>query len=335
MCDYQDTQGAQPREARGVPLVPGACRGYLGGMARHLTFSGPAARLQYALLMGLFCLAVTRGLYGRFARGLGRVFPSGTAVWLHEDDAPPYRIALDDGYWTRFALWRAPYEPEVAAVLRAATGATPLFCDLGANNGYWTTRAAPLFDRVIAVEASAATFAGLQGNAGHLANVTLHRAAIHAGTGETLTFVNTHLSHASARLAGDTPAGARDSTETVTTLAIDDLVPAGTPALIKLDVEGAEIAAIDGADRALADGAVLIYEDHGNDPACTVSAHLLKLPEIRLYSCENRLESMPNIARIRAFKRDPYKGYNFIAAKLGSPLMDAIAARFANSPRSG
>ena len=318
-----------------MPLVPVRRRGYLGGMTRHLSFSSPAARVQYHLLMGLFRIAVTRGLYGRFARGLGRLFPSGTAVWLHEDGAPPYRIALDDGYWTRFALWRAPYEPEVAALLRAGWGAAPLFCDLGANKGYWTTRAAPLFEQVIAVEASAATFDALEGNAGHLANVTLHRAAIHARTGETLGFVNTHLSHASARLAGGAPAGAEDSTETVTTLAIDDLVPPGTQALIKLDIEGAEIAAIRGAARALADGAVLIYEDHGNDSACTVSAHLLEMPGIRLYSCENGLASMPDVAAIRALKRDPYKGYNFVAARADSSLLAAIAAHFANPQRSG
>jgi len=318
-----------------VALAPGTCRGYLGEMTRHLTFSGPAARLQYHLLMTLFRVAVTRGLYGRFARGLGRLFPSGTAVWLHEDGAPAYRIALDDGYWTRFVLWRAPFEPEVAALLRAASGTPPLFCDLGANKGYWTTRAAPLFEQVIAVEASAATFADLHDNARHLANVTLHRAAIHDRTGAVLTFVNTHLSHASARLAGDAPARAQDSTETVTTLAIDDLVPPGTQALIKLDVEGAEIAAIEGAVRALADGAVLIYEDHGNDPACTVSAHLLEMPGIQVYSCENGLTPMPDLAAIRTRKRDPWKGYNFVAARAGSPLLATIAARFANPPRSG
>jgi len=304
-------------------------------MAHHLTFSGPAARLQYTLLMGLFRLAVTRGLYGRFARGLARLFPAGNAVWLHEDGAPPFRIALDDGYWTRFALYRAPYEPEVRAVLRAAAGAAPLFCDLGANKGYWTTRAAPLFAHVIAVEASAKTFAALQDNAGHLAGVTLLRAAVHARSGETMTFVNTHLSHASARLEDGDPAKAGDHTETVETRAIDDLVPAGTPALVKLDVEGAEPAAIDGAARALTDGAVLIYEDHGGDPACTVSAHLLAKPGLRLYSCGSGLCPMPGIAAIRALKTDPYKGYNFLAARADSALLATIAARFANPPRAG
>ncbi len=301
----------------------------------RLTFSSPSARLQYHLLMGLFRLAVTRALYGRFARGLARLFPADNAVWLHEGDAPPFRIALGDGYWTRFALYRGPYEPEVAAILRAAAGATPLFCDLGANKGWWTTRAAPRFDRVIAVEASAATFAALQQNAGHLPNVTLHRAAIHARAGEVLSFVNTHLSHASARLMGDNPARAGDRTETVPTLAIDDLVPEGVAALIKLDVEGAEIAAIEGAARALAQGGVLIYEDHGSDPACAVSVHLLRDRDMKLFSVEDGLIPMPDAAAIAARKTDPFKGYNFVAAHADSPLLAILRTRFANPADSG
>ena len=305
-------------------------------MSDHrLTFSGRAARLQYVLLMGLFRLAVTRGLYGRFARGLGRVFGPEGAVFLHEGGAPPYRIALNDGYWTRFALYRAPYEPEVARVLSAASGGTSLFCDLGANKGYWTTRAAPLFEHVIAVEASADTFAELYRNAGELYNVTLHHAAIHARSGEEMRFVNTHLSHASARLQSDQPVGGQDRVETVETLAIDDLVPEGVTALIKLDVEGAEIAAIEGAARALTDGAVLIFEDHGNDPACAVSAHLLANPDMRLFSIETGLVPMPDIATIRALKTDAYKGYNFLAARAGSKLLARIAQGFANPTRSG
>jgi FkbM family methyltransferase len=280
----------------------------------RLTFSSSAARLQYILLMGFFRLAVTRGLYGRFARGLGRLFDPENAVILQDGEAAPYRILLNDGYWTRFALYLAPYEPEVDSVLRAAAGVTPLFCDLGANMGYWTTRAAPLFEQVIAVEASARTFERLQGNAAALPGVTLHRAAIHARSGQVLTFVNTHLSHASARLMGDMPAGAQDRTETVTTLAIDDLVPPG-------------------AGRALSEGSVLIYEDHGNDPDCTVSAHLLAQPGFSLYSSQNCLIAMPDIATIRALKSDPFKGYNFVAARADSPLLAAIMQGFAKSAK--
>ncbi len=298
-------------------------------MNREISFSSHAARLQYLLLMGLFRLAVTRGLYGCFARGLGRIFSPENAALLRVNGGKPFRISLNDGYWTRFALYRFPYEPEVAAALDAARGHTPLFCDLGANKGYWTTQGAGIFERVIAVEASANTYAALDQNAGALANVTLHRAAIHARSGKTLTFLNTHLSHASARLLGADDAGHSDQTETVTTLAIDDLVPAGTAALIKLDVEGAEVAAIDGAARALSDGGVLIYEDHGNDPACTPSAHLLGLDDMRVFAIDSGVAPMLSIKAIRTLKTDPYKGYNFLAARADSPLLARMIEGFA------
>lgn len=296
---------------------------------REISFSSPVAHLQYLLLMGLFRLAVTRALYGRFARGLGRVFNPANAALLRINGGPAFRISLNDGYWTRFALYHFPYEPEVAAALVAARDHTQLFCDLGANKGYWTTQSAAMFEQVIAVEASAQTFEALAQNADALSNVTLHRAAIHVQSGETLTFLNAHLSHASARLLGAEDAGQGDQTETVTTLAIDDLVPAGTAALIKLDVEGAEVAAITGAARALRDGSVLIYEDHGNDPACIPSAHLLGLGDMRLFAVEAGIVAMPDVDAIRALKTDPFKGYNFLAARADSPLLAAMIEGFA------
>lgn len=295
--------------------------------SRELTFSSPSARLQYALLMALFRLAVTRGLYGRFARGLGRLFSAENHVLLSIGGAPPFRVSLNDGYWTRFALWNRHYEPEIARILEAAAGAAELFCDCGANKGYWTVRAAPLFRRVIAAEAAAGTFAALEASAGHLPNVTLHRVAIHSSSGARLTFVNVANSHASARLLGGARPGRDDTTEPVETRRIDDLVPEGRPALIKLDVEGAEIDALEGAARALRDGAVVIYEDHGGDSSCAPSRHLLADPEMRLFSCDDALLEVTSIDQIAALKTDPFKGYNFVAAHKASPLLAAILAR--------
>lgn len=286
--------------------------------------------MQFNLLMVLYRLAFTRFFYGHYARNLARLFPKSNAVWLHLDDGPGFRISLDDAYWTRFALYRFPYEPEVDLILRASIGQTSLFCDLGANKGYWTTRAAPLFQSIIAVEASAQTFDTLRKNTEALTNVRLHHAAINDESGETLTFVNTHLSHASARLLKDSKAGELDQTETVSTLKVDDLVPVGMPALIKMDVEGAEVNAIEGARRTISEGSVLIYEDHGADHDCAPSAHLLTLPEINLYSIENGVKRMITLDQIRKTKTDSYKGYNFLAAQSNSPLLARLTEHFAN-----
>ncbi|UXX81855.1 FkbM family methyltransferase [Roseovarius pelagicus] len=294
---------------------------------RNLRYSDPLARLQFTLLMVLFRLVKLMGWragYGVFARGLGRLFGARRAVWLTVPGGAPYKIYLNDGYWTRFGLFHTHYEPEVAVIMHAARGHTPLFCDLGANGGYWTVRAAGHFDAVIAVEASAQTFDRLKENAGKLPGVTLHHAAIDDRSGRTLTFLNTHNSHASARLLRDDKPSAADRTESVKTLTIDDLVPPGTPALIKLDVEGAEIAALTGAARAIADGAVLIYEDHGGDISCAPSANLLSNPDMRLFALEDGFTEVKDLDQIRAIKSDRYKGYNFVAAHHASSLLAAL-----------
>ena len=298
---------------------------------RTIRYSGPSARVQYVVLMALFRLAVTRGLFGRFARGLGRVFPAENAVFIRQGQEPPFKIYLNDGYWTRFALYHTEYEPEVARVLQLAAGHTDVFCDLGANKGYWSVRAAPHFPQIHAVEASAETFAALSENTEALPNVTRHQRAIHSETGQKLQFLNVPLSHASARIAD----AAEGADETVETLAIDDLLPAGTAALIKLDVEGAEIAAFEGAARALQDGSVFIYEDHGNDPDCLPSAHLLQNGENSVYSIAKSPEHLRSVDEIRAVKTDPYKGYNFLVARGDSALLQAILEGFANGGAEG
>ncbi|MEO3417122.1 FkbM family methyltransferase [Roseovarius sp. CAU 1744] len=302
-------------------------------MSRNVTigFSGPAARVQYWLLMALFRVAVTRGLFGRFARGLGRLFPAANAVFVRHDREPPFKIYLNDGYWTRFALFHTAYEPEVERVLHLAAGHTNVFCDLGANKGYWSVRAAPHFARIHAVEASTETFATLVENTRDLPNVTRHKRAIHSETGKKLQFLNVPLSHASARLADAT----EGADETVETIAIDDLIPPGTAALIKLDVEGAEIAAFDGGKRALQDGSVFIYEDHGNDPDCLPSAHLLGNVKNCIYFVANKPENLSSIDAIRAVKTDRYKGYNFLVARQDSALLKAILEGFANRHAEG
>jgi FkbM family methyltransferase len=296
---------------------------------RHLSFTSPAARLHYLILMGLFRLAFTRGLYGRFARGLARLFSPENAVFLHSGDAPPFKIYLHDGYWTRFALYHTDYEPEVGRVMQAAQPHCDLFCDLGANKGYWTVRASARFNHVIAVEASAETYAQLTENAGDLPNVTLHQAAIYSRAGQEMTFINIHNSHASARLSQNGAAAPDDHTETVLTTTIDDLIQPGTAALIKLDVEGAEVAALKGAGRALRDGSVLLFEDHGADTDCPPSAYLLSQPGLRIYSLEAQPRNLTTLEAVRQIKSDPFKGYNFMAAHEDSPLLQAILIDFA------
>ena len=98
---------------------------------------------------------------------------------------------------------------------------------------------------------------------------------------------------------------------------------------LSLDVEGAEIAAITGAKRALQDGGVLIYEDHGSDLTSEVTAHLMELPGIRVYSIEKQPQLVENLDHLTKIKTDRYKGYNFLAGQKGSALLGAIVQNLA------
>jgi hypothetical protein len=76
---------------------------------------------------------------------------------------------------------------------------------------------------------------------------------------------------------------------------------------------------------------VLIYEDHGNDPACTVSARLLQDPDMRLFSIDTGMVPMPDVAAIAARKTDLCTGYNFLAAQAASPLLAALRRCFSEN----
>ncbi|MEO0370284.1 MAG: FkbM family methyltransferase [Pseudomonadota bacterium] len=291
---------------------------------RIIGFEGRGARIQYRVLMLLYALVFNRWLYGIFCRWLARFFDAGNKVVLDVGGGRGFRVYLNDGYWTRFILYHRDYEPEVRRVLDAAQGHAGLFCDLGANSGLWSVYGSALFDRVIAVEASIATFARLVENAEPLDNIEARHAAIFEKAGKVLRFVNVHNSHASAHLDLEIPIGAQDSTEDVITTRVDDIVPAGVAAIMKLDVEGAEITAITGAQRALADGGVLVYEDHGSDLKSEVSRHLMSLPDMRVYSIENEANLVRDADHLSQIKTDSYKGYNFLAGRADAPLLAAI-----------
>lgn len=278
--------------------------------------------------MRLFHLAVTRSLYGVFTRWLASRFPSGTSVALELPTGLAFRISLDDAYWTRFALYHNPYEPEIARVLDACAGHAPLFCDVGANKGYWSVYAAPIFDQVVAIEASSATFRILTENTRDVPNVTRRWAAAFRESNRELSFHNVDGSHVSGHISKNKDENARG--ETVESVALDDLLPPKKLAVIKLDVEGAERDAIHGARRAISEGALLIYEDHGADFSCSASAALFELGDISVYSIENTPHCLNSVDDVRRIKTDKYKGYNFLAARGDAHLLKLVIRSFAN-----
>jgi FkbM family methyltransferase len=239
-----------------------------------------------------------------------------------------YAFDLLDGYWNRLAVREFTYEPEVARVLMALRASNWLFVDCGANFGYWSIVASsPAMGSkpTVAVEASSASYTNLVHNADLNGGrfVTLRRAIAERG-GQLVAFslpsMDTLAGHSARHVVLDVPDA--DRVEMVETVTIDDVVedcvrrfderPEGI--VVKLDVEGNEIAALLGAQRVLRENCLLLYEDHGSDSAHAVTNYLWRSTGMRVFHVASetgirRVESSEDLDRIKV---DIGVGYNFV-----------------------
>ena len=262
---------------------------------------------------------------GRVARTLGAFLPPAPAR-IQLSAGTTLEIDLFDDYWTRLIFDDFIYEPEIEAFLAGFAGRDFAWLDCGANIGYWSLRLSEQRPprHVVAVEASPQTFAKLDVN-NRLSGSRFHAVnrALSDSVGKILPFVVT-AKHAEAHLATSADAiwGKKVGTVDVETTTIDEILKfapldlVGIPLLIKLDVEGAENAALRGAKTTIeAHDTVIIYECHGKDRDCSVTRHLLQDGRFDLYSLEGGLIEISSVSQALALKKDSRKGYNFAAVK--------------------
>jgi FkbM family methyltransferase len=256
------------------------------------------------------------------AWSLGRVFPPDNRVLRHLSDGKLW-LYLNDGYWVRLILRDWQYEPEVGAVLRRFLAPGSYFIDGGANIGYWSLVASKslLADSVVAVEASPSTYHRLRENADLNGNrwQCIH-AALWDSEGDTITVhsaVNRHESGTVVQRLAPPESSASEVATTTLDAVVERYAGDGDrPIVIKLDVEGAEIAALRGAARTIANrDVILIYEDHGQDRAHTVTRVLLNELGLQVYAIHSSgaLKRVHAVSDLDAIKVGRWKGYNFLA----------------------
>ena len=123
------------------------------------------------------------------------------------------------------------------------------FIDGGAAYGFWSIRAARYYDRVFAIEPDGRTFKILQNNvkANGIGNVVCLKSALGSENRKMMFYENGNLeSSILATHMGKNATGPRVWVDMVT---VDKLVEEEelSPSVIKLDVEGAELKALEGA----------------------------------------------------------------------------------------
>jgi FkbM family methyltransferase len=263
-----------------------------------------------------------RGL-GWAVRVVAGVLPSSAVVQVRLEDDCIFEMPYGDRYWSLLLLRSARYEADMRGVIEAVAAVDYAFIDCGANFGYWSVLVSGRRlggHPAVAVEAAPDTYQRLRRNAAVNGDrfVTLNR-AIGERSGLNVPLYGAKHEARSVVAEGDAVPVAE-----VETLALDDLLgrpelSAGRPIMLKLDVEGAEVAAMAGAPRLLERDLVVVYEDHGADRSHAASTHFSRSLGMRLFAIDrNRGIEIGALEELSAIKRHRWLGYNFFATR--SPL---------------
>jgi FkbM family methyltransferase len=243
---------------------------------------------------------------------LGRFIDRACVCTVSISSQSVFAFRCGDPYWARLLSPTYVYEPELLDLRERLRGTDYVFLDCGANFGFWSL----LFSEVgharavIAVEAMPATFARLEHNRHRNGDrfATLNR-AVHTRAGETVRIGQQGDNHAGAGIA--------DAGVPVETISIDTLRAQFNPddmvTVVKLDVEGVEIPAFEGATAFMHSRFIAIYEDHGNDPSSRVTAFVIaNLDLVVLFRDEHgRHVEIRSADHASSFKKKRSVGYNF------------------------
>lgn len=294
---------------------------------------GATAWLQLNILRAVVLAAAPLGQRGvhRVAWRLAGLFDARNAAVV-DLGFGRVRVPLGDGYAVKLLSPGYRYEPEVEPIVRAAMEHGCSFIDGGANLGYWSVLASSLCDqaqRVVAVEPVPELFDLLQDNAElNGGRFLCQRAALWSEAGAELTMVSHHQRHAgSSAVHGAEKVGHDGYYATTTpTVTIDSIVARycrdDRPLLVKLDVEGAESAALSGARETLAGrDTIVLYEDHGSDVEHRSTRYMIEELGFRVFACSEagprEVTAMADVARC---KTDTVHGFNFVAFHPGSSV---------------
>lgn len=281
-------------------------------------------------ISGTILTPIHHRLFDAACRALGILVPKKVFCTVTLNGDSKFRFQLKDHYWNRLVWKGCNYEDEIAFVLDKIQDINFLFIDCGANFGFWSIQtASDLFGnkKTVAIEALKSTYQNLIINKDINKSIfTSINRAISEKSGEKVK-IYCRGRHAGSSLVSEWLGNPRkiSEEEIVETLSIDDIIHqfqdfSQQPVVIKLDVEGVEIAALCGAKKALNREALIIYEDYGEDKKCKVSQFVLEELKLKVFYLDERkrMVVVSNVKEINRIKTQPNKGYNFFAVNKNS-----------------
>lgn len=250
------------------------------------------------------------------------VLPSRRKMVFHLDDDCQMLTDYCDAYWSVLLMPGFPYEAENANFISNIKNIDYGFIDGGANHGFWSalvTGKSAGHKPVVAIEAASDTYDRLLQNKVLNNNrfVALNR-AIGAVSGERVLIYGAKH-EARSTVAPD------EKTKPILdciSISLDDVAKHEnfkgiTKFVVKLDVEGVEIDAMNAAVKLQNSDTVFIYEDHGSDTKHQTTRHVLEKMGMQVFwfGREEPASKIDNVSQLDAIKRSRRFGYDFAASK--------------------
>jgi len=230
-----------------------------------------------------------------------------------------FSFLLKDPYYNRLIYPKFKYEPEIEFLLKKLKDIDFLFLDAGANYGYWSLLvSSKKFNKkkAIALEPLKSNYNFLHKN--RLDNLNRFK-TLNLGVGEkkkhTKIYYSNQTSNVGASIYKDN--NKKLFSQKIKIDKIDNILSKIKKKnfVIKIDIEGNEINAINGAKKTLKKNCLIIYEDHASDKFHLNSKYFLK-ENFSIFSFDGKkIYQIRKIDELNDIKKIKHKGYNFIATR--------------------
>ena len=291
--------------------------GKIGGAKLHEWLALRLLRLAVRLMMPFHLFG-----FSYVCRLVRTLLPSRRKMIFQLDGDSRMLTDYCDAYWSVLLMPGFPYETENANLIEASRDVDYGFIDGGANHGFWSALVsgkAAGQKPVIAIEAASDTFDRLSQNCA-LNNkrfVAINR-AIGATSGERVLIYGAKHEMRSTIAPDETTKPILDCIS----ISLDDIAAhehfAGlTKFIVKLDVEGVEIAAMTAAIQLQSTDSVFLYEDHGSDRDHETTRHVMNVLGMQVYwlGREEPATKISDLTQLNTIKRSRRFGYDFAASK--------------------
>jgi len=230
-----------------------------------------------------------------------------------------FSFFLKDPYYNRLIYPKFKYEPEIEFLLKKLRDIDFLFLDAGANYGYWSLLASSKkFNKkkAIALEPLKSNYNFLYKN--KLDNKNRFK-SLNLGVGKKKKYTKIYYSDQNSNVGASIYKDNNKKliSEKIKIDKIDNILSKRKEKnlVIKIDIEGNEINALNGAKKILKKNCLIIYEDHASDKFHLNSKYFLK-KNFSIFSFDGKkIYQIRKINELNDIKKIKHKGYNFIATK--------------------